>query len=90
MYPACACACACAYLHSSIGKTVNHALAKELLAGFAGAEADKLAETKGVDFIHREEAKHQAKKRSEELYDQHYGQDDQYDPNSRDQHDYLN
>lgn len=30
------------------GKPVSHAFAKELLAGFAGAEVDKLAETKGV------------------------------------------
>ena len=29
------------------GKQVNHALAKELLAGFVGSEVDKLAETKG-------------------------------------------
>lgn len=33
------------------GKTVNHQFAKELLAGFAGAEADKLAETKGMDLL---------------------------------------
>lgn len=31
------------------GKTVNHAFAKELLAGFVGGEVDKLAETKGED-----------------------------------------
>ena len=29
------------------GKPVSHAFAKELLAGFAGGEVDKLAETKG-------------------------------------------
>ena len=36
------------------GKVVNHAFAKELLVGFAGAEIDKLAETKGEDFFDRE------------------------------------
>ena len=30
------------------GKQVDHALAKELLAGFVGGEVDKLAETKGL------------------------------------------
>jgi hypothetical protein len=62
------------------GKTVNHAFAKELLAGFAGAEVDKLAETKGEDFVDRERSKHEAKKRAEQLYDDHYGGQDQYDP----------
>ncbi|KAK4501723.1 hypothetical protein PRZ48_007532 [Zasmidium cellare] len=63
------------------GKPVSHQFAKELLAGFAGAEVDRLAETKGADYIDREKAKHEAKRRSEELYDQHYGGQDQYDPN---------
>ena len=63
---------------------MSHAFAKELLAGFAGAEVDKLAETKGEDFFDREKAKHQAKKRAEDLYDDHYVNNqgaDQYDPN---------
>lgn len=35
------------------GKQVSHQFAKELIAGFAGAEADKLAETKGMDlYVH--------------------------------------
>lgn len=63
-----------------LGKPVSHAFAKELLAGIAGAEVDKLAETKGEDFFDRERAKHEAKKRSEQLYDSHYGGQDQYDP----------
>lgn len=62
------------------GQTVSHGFAKEALAAFAGAEVDKLAETKGADFWDREEAKRHAKKRAEELYDQHYGDMDQYDP----------
>lgn len=54
-----------------------------MIAGFAGAEADRLAETKGADFVDRERAQHEAKKRAESLYDQHYGQYDQYDPNQQ-------
>lgn len=42
-----------------LGKPVSHAFAKEMLAGFAGAEVDKLAETKGMDEYDRERAKHQ-------------------------------
>ncbi|KAJ9629283.1 hypothetical protein H2203_001653 [Taxawa tesnikishii (nom. ined.)] len=63
------------------GKPVEHAFAKELLAGFAAAEVDKLAETKGEDFVDREKAKREAKRNAENMYDEHYGQYDQYDPN---------
>ncbi|CAF1492830.1 unnamed protein product, partial [Didymodactylos carnosus] len=35
----------------------SHQLSKELLAGLAGAEVDKLFESKGLDFLDREEAK---------------------------------
>ncbi|RFU25887.1 hypothetical protein B7463_g10454, partial [Scytalidium lignicola] len=62
------------------GKPVSHQFAKELLAGIAGAEVDKLAETKGEDFFDREKAKHHAKQRAEQMYDEHYGGQDQYDP----------
>ena len=63
------------------GKPVSHAFAKELLAGFAGAEVDKLAETKGEDFYDREKAKQEAKRRTEQMYDQHYGENyERYDP----------
>ncbi|KAF9357134.1 hypothetical protein BGX26_004205 [Mortierella sp. AD094] len=51
----------------------KHALSKEILAGLAGAEADKLFETKGLDSLDRAKAHHEAKKRAEELYDQQYG-----------------
>lgn len=62
------------------GKQVSHQFAKELLAGFAGAEVDKLAETKGLDFIDREKAKHHSKKQAEHLYEQQYGGYDDYNP----------
>lgn len=42
------------------GKPASHALAKELLAGFAAAEVDKLFETKGLDAWDRETAKRAA------------------------------
>lgn len=70
-------------LTSSTGKPVSHAFAKELLAGIAGAEIDKLAETKGMDFVDREKAKHHAREQTENMYDEHYVQNqgaDQYDP----------
>lgn len=73
-----------------IGKPVSHQFAKELIAGFAGAEVDKLAETKGEDAWDSFEAKRQAKQNAEALYDQHYGGQDQYDPNAQDQHGSLN
>ncbi|KAH8732056.1 EXS family-domain-containing protein [Phaeosphaeriaceae sp. PMI808] len=66
------------------GKPVSHAFAKELLAGFAGAEVDKLAETKGEDWFDREKAKREAKRHAEKMYDEHYIDNhgaDQYDPN---------
>jgi hypothetical protein len=75
------------------GKPVSHQFAKELLVGIAGAEVDKLAETKGMDFIDREKAKHHAKENVENMYDQHYidGQGaDQYDPNQYDAPPQLN
>lgn len=72
------------------GKPVSHAFAKELLAGFVGGEVDKLAETKGADWIDREEATRHAKKNAAEMYDQHYGGQDQYDPNQQQQHESFN
>lgn len=42
------------------GKTVSHGFAKELLAGIAGGEVDKLFETKGLDYLDREKAKRNA------------------------------
>lgn len=50
------------------------------MAGIAGGEVDKLFETKGLDFLDREKAKHQAKKQAEHLYDEQYGNQDQFDP----------
>ncbi|KAK3945154.1 hypothetical protein QBC46DRAFT_372915 [Diplogelasinospora grovesii] len=60
------------------GKTVSHGFAKEAIAAIAGAEADKLIETKGMDFVDRERAKHHAKEQAKELYERQYGGQDQY------------
>ncbi len=68
----------------SSGQPVSHGFAKELLAGFVGGEVDKLAETKGMDFYDKEKAQHRAKKGAEQMYDDHYGDMDQYNPERRD------
>ncbi len=62
------------------GKPVSHSFAKEAIAALAGAEVDKLFETKGLDFIDREKAKHSAKENAKHIYDQQYADQDQYDP----------
>ncbi|PWN48409.1 hypothetical protein IE53DRAFT_319443, partial [Violaceomyces palustris] len=54
------------------GEHPKHALAKEVLAGIAGAEVDKLFETKGLDFLDREKAKHHARQEAERIYDERY------------------
>ncbi|KAJ7620478.1 hypothetical protein DFH06DRAFT_1234108 [Mycena polygramma] len=41
------------------GQPEPHAKAKELLAGFAGAFIDRMVETKGLDAIDKEKAKHE-------------------------------
>ncbi|KAH7330536.1 hypothetical protein BKA65DRAFT_480674 [Rhexocercosporidium sp. MPI-PUGE-AT-0058] len=65
------------------GKPVSHAFAKELLVGIAGAEIDKIIESKGLDYIDRRKAKMHAQENIENMYDQHYVRGhgaDQYDP----------
>ncbi|KAN0065101.1 hypothetical protein ACQY0O_001597 [Thecaphora frezii] len=54
------------------GEPVKHAFAKEILAGIAGAEVDKLVETKGLDFLDREQAKRHAREQAEQLYESRY------------------
>ncbi|ETN44215.1 uncharacterized protein HMPREF1541_10766 [Cyphellophora europaea CBS 101466] len=70
------------------GQAVSHGFAKELLAGFVGGEVDKLAETKGEDAWDRRETKKRAEQHAERMYDDHYGGQDQYDPNRRDAPDF--
>ncbi|EJD53785.1 hypothetical protein AURDEDRAFT_133465 [Auricularia subglabra TFB-10046 SS5] len=47
------------------GKPPSHAKAKEILAALSGAFIDNVVETKGLDFVDKERAKHDAKKRAE-------------------------
>ncbi|CAL1700660.1 unnamed protein product [Somion occarium] len=42
----------------SNGQPDNHAKAKELIAGFAGAFIDRIVETKGLDYVDKAKAKH--------------------------------
>ncbi|KAF3933011.1 hypothetical protein ABW20_dc0105304 [Dactylellina cionopaga] len=65
------------------GQEVSHAKAKEFLGALAAAEADKLFESKGLDKydeFNRDHAKKQASDQAKELYDQHYGGYDKYNP----------
>lgn len=47
-------------------------MAKDILAGFAGAEADRLVETKGEDFYDREKMKRDAQDNANNYYDRQY------------------
>lgn len=55
------------------GKPDSHALAKEILAGIAGAEIDKLFETKGLDALDKHKAKTHAQQEALKEYDVRYG-----------------
>jgi len=48
-------------------------VAKDLMAGFAAGEADKLVETHGENFYDREKLRHDAKEQANSAYDQQYG-----------------
>lgn len=52
------------------GKPQSNQMLKEVLAGFAAAEVDKLAETKGLDWLDREKAKKMAAEQSNTLFSQ--------------------
>ncbi|RSH80317.1 uncharacterized protein EHS24_008893 [Apiotrichum porosum] len=48
------------------GQPSSHAQAKQLLAGFAGAFIDREFESKGLNFLDKEKAKHQAQQQAEQ------------------------
>ncbi|KAF8914661.1 CipC-like protein [Mucidula mucida] len=54
------------------GKPANHAMAKELLAGFSGAFIDRMVETKGLDYVDKEEAHRHAKQQCADASAQDY------------------
>jgi len=49
------------------GAPPSHEKAKEILAGFTGAFVDRIVETKGLDYVDKEIAKHQA---NQDVYSQ--------------------
>ncbi len=55
------------------GQQVSHPLMKEMLAGFAAGEVDKLFETNGLDFLDKEKAKHRAVEQAHQIADEKYG-----------------
>ncbi|GJJ74379.1 hypothetical protein EMPS_06737 [Entomortierella parvispora] len=54
------------------GTDSSHKFSKEVFAAMAGAEADKLIETKGLNFVDREKAQTQARQNAERIYDARY------------------
>ncbi|KAF8896444.1 putative phosphoglycerate mutase family protein [Infundibulicybe gibba] len=55
------------------GQPDSHAKAKEILAGFTGAFVDRIVETKGLDYVDKEKAKHHGRRQAEQgLSDQGY------------------
>ncbi|CAF3760218.1 unnamed protein product [Rotaria socialis] len=55
------------------GEQVSHSKMKELLAGLAAAEVDKLFQKNGLDFLDREKAKKRAVHQAHHLAEQKYG-----------------
>jgi hypothetical protein len=55
------------------GQPPSHQFMKELLAGFAAAEVDKLFETKGLNWLDRERAKQHAIQQAHQLAEERYG-----------------
>lgn len=64
------------------GEQVSHLLMKEMLASLAAAEVDKLFESKGLDSLDREEAKHHAVQQTHQLADEKYGYGGTFDGQS--------
>lgn len=62
------------------GKPVSHSKAKAALAGLIDVEMDRLVEGKGADFVDRKKAEEHANKTAEEMYDQHYGDKEEWHP----------
>ncbi|KAE9410554.1 hypothetical protein BT96DRAFT_805661 [Gymnopus androsaceus JB14] len=48
------------------GKPDSHAEAKEMIAALTGGFIDRMVETKGLDYVDKEKAKHQAKQQAEQ------------------------
>jgi hypothetical protein len=55
------------------GEQISHPMMKEMLASLASAEVDKLFESKGLNFLDREEAKRRAVHQAHQLAQEKYG-----------------
>lgn len=62
------------------GKPVNHAFAKEALAAAVGFETDKLFEKDVVPWAEKKEVERHARKQAEQMYDQQYGDKEEWHP----------
>lgn len=58
----------------SLFRMLSHAFAKEMLAGIVGGEVDKLFETKGLDYLDRNQVRDQAIQNAQQGYEQRYEQ----------------
>lgn len=56
--------------NNPVGEPDSHAKAKEFLAGAIGAFVDREVETRGLDFIDKEEAKRHGQRHAEEQLSQ--------------------
>jgi hypothetical protein len=63
------------------GEKVSHPFMKEMLAGLAAGEVDKLFETKGLDFLDREQAKRRAVEQAHHIANERYGPDGTFNYN---------
>ncbi|KAJ3547235.1 hypothetical protein NM688_g5420 [Phlebia brevispora] len=52
------------------GQPPSHEEAKELLAGVSGAFVDREVETRGLNFVDKEKAKYEARRQTQQAYDQ--------------------
>ena len=59
--------------HPTTGVAENHTVAKDIMAGLAAGEVDKLVETHGENFYDREKMKRDAQQNAGNYYDQQRG-----------------
>ncbi|EER32080.1 conserved hypothetical protein [Candida tropicalis MYA-3404] len=65
------------------GLPVSHSFAKKALSALAGSEIDKIFETKGLNHLDKEQTKNEAIEKVKQGYDESYGQQDQWSPESQ-------
>lgn len=65
------------------GLPVSHSFAKKALSALAGSEIDKIFETKGLNHLDKEQTKNEGIEKVKQGYDESYGQQDQWSPESQ-------